>query len=176
MTTVMMQAIRSAAVLGAGTMGAQIAAVLANAGVRVLLLDLTKAAADEGLGRARGLKPDPFFTRDQAALITTGGFDDGLERAGGTALRSRSLWDRSLGTLPDTSEEPAVGNILTTSEKTVNFHLGNAMRKPSASARRVTSLRNNEFAATPPPRTTLRAPVSRAALMSFAARTSTTAA
>ena len=41
--------IRSAAVLGAGTMGAQIAAHLANAGVPVLLLDLTDAIAREGL-------------------------------------------------------------------------------------------------------------------------------
>jgi 3-hydroxyacyl-CoA dehydrogenase len=67
--------IRTAAVLGAGTMGAQIAAHLANAGVPVLLLDVTTAAAQEGLKRASGLKPDPFFTRDRASLITTGGLD-----------------------------------------------------------------------------------------------------
>ncbi len=54
--------IRSAAVLGAGTMGAQIAAHFANAGVPVLLLDLTADVAREGLKRARALKPDPFFT------------------------------------------------------------------------------------------------------------------
>ncbi len=40
--------IRSAAVLGAGTMGAQIAAHLANAGVPVLLLDLTADVAQGG--------------------------------------------------------------------------------------------------------------------------------
>ncbi len=45
---------RSVAVLGAGTMGAQIAAHFANAGVPVLLLDLTADAAREGLKRARG--------------------------------------------------------------------------------------------------------------------------
>ena len=50
--------------LGAGTMGAQIAAHLANAGVPVLLLDLTPELAREGLARARKLKPDPFFTAD----------------------------------------------------------------------------------------------------------------
>src|SRR5215218_8112474 len=55
--------IRSAAVLGAGTMGAQIAAHLANAGVPSLLLDVTLDAARQGLARARALKPDPFFTR-----------------------------------------------------------------------------------------------------------------
>jgi 3-hydroxyacyl-CoA dehydrogenase len=47
--------IRSAAVLGAGTMGAQIAAHLANAGVRTLLLDLTVEIAREGLKPALGL-------------------------------------------------------------------------------------------------------------------------
>ena len=37
--------VREAAVLGAGVMGAQIAAHFANAGVRVLLLDVTRAGA-----------------------------------------------------------------------------------------------------------------------------------
>ncbi|MGE3177076.1 MAG: 3-hydroxyacyl-CoA dehydrogenase/enoyl-CoA hydratase family protein [Vicinamibacterales bacterium] len=68
--------IRTAAVLGAGTMGAQIAAHLANAGVRVRLLDLTERAARDGLLRASALKPDPFFSRDVTPLITTGSFDD----------------------------------------------------------------------------------------------------
>jgi 3-hydroxyacyl-CoA dehydrogenase len=61
-------------------MGAQIAAHFANAGVRVLLLDLTDAIAREGLKRARGLKPDPFFTADVLRLIETGGFDRELPR------------------------------------------------------------------------------------------------
>jgi 3-hydroxyacyl-CoA dehydrogenase len=68
--------IRSAAVLGAGTMGAQIAAHLANAGVPSLLLDVSLDAARQGLKRAQALKPDPFFTRSTAALIRTGSFDD----------------------------------------------------------------------------------------------------
>jgi 3-hydroxyacyl-CoA dehydrogenase len=70
-----MSLIHSVSVLGAGTMGAQIAAHFANAGVPVLLLDLTSDIARDGLNRARGLKPDPFFTPDAATLITTGGFD-----------------------------------------------------------------------------------------------------
>lgn len=74
--------IRSAAVLGAGTMGAQIAAHFANAGVPVLLLDVTADAAAAGLERARALKPDPFFTADVATLITTGGIDELLPRLG----------------------------------------------------------------------------------------------
>jgi 3-hydroxyacyl-CoA dehydrogenase len=71
--------IRSAAVLGAGTMGAQIAAHLANAGIPVLLLDVTADAAREGLKRASALKPDPFFTKQASGLIRTGGFDTDLD-------------------------------------------------------------------------------------------------
>src|SRR5437867_11820667 len=72
--------IRSAAVLGAGTMGAQIAAHFANAGVPALLLDLTADIARQGLERARALKPDPFFTPDAVRLITIGGFDRDVAR------------------------------------------------------------------------------------------------
>jgi 3-hydroxyacyl-CoA dehydrogenase len=68
--------IRSVAVLGAGTMGSQIAAHFANAGVPALLLDVTADVAREGLKRARALKPDPFFTSDTWKLISTGGFDE----------------------------------------------------------------------------------------------------
>ena len=72
--------IRSAAVLGAGTMGAQIAAHLANAGVPTQLLDLTSATAEGGLKRALALKPDPFFSRAGVKLIELGGFDRDLAR------------------------------------------------------------------------------------------------
>jgi 3-hydroxyacyl-CoA dehydrogenase len=68
--------IRRAAVLGAGVMGAQIAAHLSNAGVPVWLLDVTADAADAGLKRAIALKPDPFFTPEGRALIRTGSLDD----------------------------------------------------------------------------------------------------
>jgi 3-hydroxyacyl-CoA dehydrogenase len=75
-----MSSIHSVAVLGAGTMGAQIAAHVANGGTHVLLLDVTAELARDGLKRARGLKPDPFFSPDAAALITTGGLDTDLGR------------------------------------------------------------------------------------------------
>jgi 3-hydroxyacyl-CoA dehydrogenase len=78
--------IKHATVLGAGVMGSQIAAHLANAGVPVLLLDVTPQVAREGLDKARALKPDPFFTPDTHTLISTGGFDDRLAGA------SRSDW------------------------------------------------------------------------------------
>ncbi len=70
--------IRSVAVLGAGTMGAQIAAHFANAGVPALLLDVTRDAARTGFERARALKPDPFFTPAAQSLIRTGSFDEDL--------------------------------------------------------------------------------------------------
>ncbi len=85
--------IRQAAVLGAGTMGARIAAHLANAGVPCLLLDMVPentpsdapagqrnrlaAAALEVLLKAR---PAAFYNSAAAALITVGNFDDDLPR------------------------------------------------------------------------------------------------
>lgn len=59
-------------------MGAQIAAHLANAGYPVKLLDISIDAAKAGLERASRLKPDPFFTREAASLISLGGFDRDL--------------------------------------------------------------------------------------------------
>jgi 3-hydroxyacyl-CoA dehydrogenase len=61
-------------------MGAQIAAHFANAGVPSLLLDVTSEAAEQGLKRARGLKPDPFFTPETHKLISTASFDEGIAR------------------------------------------------------------------------------------------------
>jgi 3-hydroxyacyl-CoA dehydrogenase len=77
--------VRSVAVLGAGTMGAQIAAHFANAGVPSLLLDLTADVARQGLERALTLKPDPFFTPDRAGFITTGGLDGDIARVADAA-------------------------------------------------------------------------------------------
>ena len=72
--------INTVAVLGAGTMGAQIALHCANAGIPSLLLDLTPELARDGLEKARRLKPDPQFTPDTHRLVTTAGFDAGFER------------------------------------------------------------------------------------------------
>jgi 3-hydroxyacyl-CoA dehydrogenase len=72
-------AINSVTVLGAGTMGAQIALHCANAGVPALLLDMTADLAKQGLEKARKLKPDPQFTPDAYRLVTTGGFDTDLD-------------------------------------------------------------------------------------------------
>ena len=71
-----MTRIHSAAVLGAGVMGAQIAAHLANAGLPVRLLDLTKDAADAGLAKLKKMQPAPLFLPEYASRIRTGSFDD----------------------------------------------------------------------------------------------------
>lgn len=92
--------IRKAAVLGAGVMGAGIAAHLTNAGIECYLLDivpfeLTEAdkkkglteqspawrnkLASEGLAAALKAKPKAFFTKKNASMITVGNFEDNLD-------------------------------------------------------------------------------------------------
>ncbi|MBE3589446.1 MAG: enoyl-CoA hydratase/isomerase family protein [Firmicutes bacterium] len=72
--------IRRAAVLGAGVMGAQIAAHLANAGVDCDLLDLDRDLAVRGLQRLTELKPSPLFEEAALFRIRPGGFDRDLAR------------------------------------------------------------------------------------------------
>jgi 3-hydroxyacyl-CoA dehydrogenase len=85
----MTQRIQKTAVLGAGTMGARIAAHFANAGLPCLLLDITpKDAApaernkivSAGLEAAKKAKPAAFFTPGLAAKISIGNFEDDLAR------------------------------------------------------------------------------------------------
>ena len=69
--------IGKAAVLGAGTMGARIAAHLANAGLQVVLLDLPNLAA-QALEALKKSKPAALFDVSLAAHIAVGNFDDDL--------------------------------------------------------------------------------------------------
>ena len=90
-----MEPIRRAAVIGAGVMGAGIAAHFANAGVSVLLLDIVppnltdaekKVKANRnrfaagGLEKALKSKPAAFFHKSNARLVETGNTEDDLER------------------------------------------------------------------------------------------------
>src|SRR5271155_3940701 len=84
-----MKHIHKVAVLGAGTMGARIAAHFANAGVPSLLLDIVPPDADgparnkiaaAGLDGARKSKPAAFFEASLSRLVTVGNFDDDLKR------------------------------------------------------------------------------------------------
>src|ERR1700738_1621064 len=88
----MKRRIEKVVVLGAGTMGARIAAHFANAGVPVLLLDIvppgvpSSDAADRnkivraGLDAAKKSKPAAFFTVALGDKISIGNFDDDLPR------------------------------------------------------------------------------------------------
>src|SRR5277367_3314865 len=99
----MRRPIEKAAVLGAGTMGARIAAHLANAGIPCYLLDIVppELNADEkrkgltlerpavrnrivlaGLDAAKKSRPAAFFTPEAARLVTPGNFDDNLAWCG----------------------------------------------------------------------------------------------
>ena len=93
----------NAVVIGAGTMGAAIAAHLANAGVQVRLLDIIpdRLTPDEekkgltladhqvrdrivqqGLERALKSRPASFFTQDHAALVSIGNLEDDFDTVG----------------------------------------------------------------------------------------------
>lgn len=84
----MVERIEKAAVLGAGTMGAGIAAHLANVGIPVLLMDVVPEGEDkdrnrlakEGLQRALKAKPSPFYHRDAARLVEVGNLEDDMEK------------------------------------------------------------------------------------------------
>lgn len=75
---------RNATVLGAGVMGSQIAAHLANAGVQVLLLDIPaesgspNSIVDKAFKTMTRMKPSPLVTQSAASRIQTGNFKDDL--------------------------------------------------------------------------------------------------
>jgi 3-hydroxyacyl-CoA dehydrogenase len=88
-----MKQIHKVAVLGAGTMGARIAAHFANAGVPSYLLDIVppdaasganasvrNKIAAAGLEAAKKSKPAAFFEPGLARLVTIGNFEDDLKR------------------------------------------------------------------------------------------------
>ncbi len=93
--------IRNVAVLGSGVMGSRIACHFANIGVKVLLLDIVpkelsdkekqkglslddkkvrNRIVDESLQKAVKSNPSPLYDKDFASRITTGNFDDDLEK------------------------------------------------------------------------------------------------
>lgn len=79
-------AIEKVAVIGAGVMGAAIAAHVANAGVPVVLLDIVPKNAKNRNMLAEGAvatmlktKPAPFMHKKNARLVTTGNLEDNLD-------------------------------------------------------------------------------------------------
>ncbi len=78
--------IRKAAVLGAGVMGAAIAAHLANVGIPSLLLDIVPQGATDrnviartGLEKTLKSRPASFYSKRAASLVTIGNVEDDLK-------------------------------------------------------------------------------------------------
>jgi len=84
-----MKRVHKVAILGAGTMGARIAAHFANAGVPSYLLDIVPPDADvparnkiasSGLEAAKKSKPAAFMDPSLRRFVTVGNFDDDLKK------------------------------------------------------------------------------------------------
>ena len=81
-----MSDIKSVAVIGAGVMGAAIAAHVANAGIKVKLLDIVKpgsedrnAIAKAAIERFKKTQPNPLMSSAAARLITPGNTEDDFD-------------------------------------------------------------------------------------------------
>ena len=82
----MSDTIKRVCVIGAGVMGAGIAAQIANAGVPVLLLDIVRdpaarnAVAEGAVAKLLKTEPAPFMSAAAAKLVATGNIEDDLPR------------------------------------------------------------------------------------------------
>ena len=92
--------VRKVAVLGAGVMGAQIAAHCVNAKVPVVLFDLpAKEGPKDGIvlraiENLKKLSPAPFGNKDDAAFVEVGNYDDNLEALKGCDLIVEAIAER----------------------------------------------------------------------------------
>ena len=92
--------VRKVAVLGAGVMGAQIAAHCANANVPVVLFDLPAKEGDpngvvkKALDGLKKLEPTPFAAKDRVAYIDAANYDTGLEQLRGCDLIIEAIAER----------------------------------------------------------------------------------
>jgi 3-hydroxyacyl-CoA dehydrogenase len=143
----MKRRIEKVAVLGAGTMGARIAAHFANAGIPCYLLDIVPAElnADEkkkgltldspavrnrivmaGLEGAKKAKPAAFFTAETARLVTPGNFEDNIGWCGEVdwiieAVAENLEIKRKLFTKVEAVRKP--GTIVTSNTSGLPIHL-----------------------------------------------------
>ncbi len=81
--------IKKVGVIGAGVMGASIAAHVANAGVPVVLLDIVakdnpnrSAIAEGAVEKLLKADPTPFMSKSAAKFVTTGNIEDDLQLIG----------------------------------------------------------------------------------------------
>ena len=99
--------VRKVAVLGAGVMGAQIAAHLANAGVPVVLFDLAAKEGDpsgiaqKAIENLKKLEPSPLAAKDRANYIDPANYDQHLTLLAGCdlvieAIAERLDWKKAL--------------------------------------------------------------------------------
>ena len=98
--------VNKVAVLGAGVMGAQIAAHCANAGVPVVLFDLAGRDHPDAVVRTaveglKKLEPAPLATRDKATDIDIANYDRDLEQLAGCdlvieAIAEKMAWKEDL--------------------------------------------------------------------------------
>lgn len=92
--------VRRAAVLGAGVMGAQIAAHLTNAGVDTVLFDLPAKEGDpngivlKAIANLAKLSPAPLASRSLAEAITPANYETGLELLKGCDLVIEAIAER----------------------------------------------------------------------------------
>ncbi|HEX6779775.1 MAG TPA: 3-hydroxyacyl-CoA dehydrogenase NAD-binding domain-containing protein, partial [Ktedonobacterales bacterium] len=100
--------VERAAVIGAGVMGAGIAAHLANVGIPTLLLDIVPPNAQSssdhavrsqiaatGIERQLKARPAPgFYTPRSAALVTPGNTEDDLGKLAGVDLVVEAVFER----------------------------------------------------------------------------------
>ena len=123
--------IKKVAVLGAGVMGAGIAAHITNAGIPVTLLDIVPEGANHRNVIASGaveklLKTEPaaFMHRNNAKLVTVGNLEDDLESLADAdwiieAVIERLDIKRDLYAKIDAVRKPgAVGNAIVMSDCT----------------------------------------------------------
>jgi 3-hydroxyacyl-CoA dehydrogenase len=92
--------VRRVAVLGAGVMGAQIAAHFVNAGVPALLFDLPpkdgapNALAVRAIANLHKLEPTPLASKERAAHIEPANYGDDLARLAGCDLVIEAIGER----------------------------------------------------------------------------------
>jgi len=92
--------VRKAAILGAGVMGAQIAAHLANAGIEALLFDLPgpegnpNALAAKAIAQLARLDPAPLAAKERAGAITPANYGSDLPRLADCDLVIEAIAER----------------------------------------------------------------------------------
>src|SRR5580704_10583252 len=143
----MKRRIEKVAVLGAGTMGARIAAHLANAGIPCFLLDIVPFSLNDeekrkslrlegpavrnrivmaGLDAAKKSRPAAFFTPETARLVTPGNLEDNIGRCGEVdwiieAVAENLEIKRKLFERVETVRKP--GTIVTSNTSGLPIHL-----------------------------------------------------